>query len=138
MLLEHVDNPVQVLKNARTLLNNNGRIIIQVPNANSFNRQLAKIMGIIEDLHYLPEEQVERYGHKRVYDMNMLVEDIKASGLKIFKKGGLVFKPFTNEQMQLIISGKNKEWKEKFMWALLKLGKRFPLECAVIYTVATK
>lgn len=138
MLLEHVNNPIQILENARSLLNSNGRIIIEVPNANSFNRQLAKIMGIIQDLHYLPEEQIQKYGHKRVYDMNLLMKDIKTSGLKIIKTGGLVFKPFTNQQMQLIIREESKHWKEKFMRALLRMGERFPSECAVIYIVAAK
>lgn len=138
MLLEHVDDPVAVLKNAKNLLKDDGRIIIQVPNANSFNRQIAKHMGLIEDLHELPLEQVEKYGHKRVYDMAMLVGHVEEAGLTPILSGGLVFKPFTNSQMQLICEGYDEEWKTKFLDALNKLGERFPTECAAIYVAATK
>lgn len=138
MILEHVDDPVAVLRNARDLLKDNGRIIIQTPNANSFNRQLAKYMGLIEDLHEVPEEQVVKYGHRRVYDLELLVKDIKLAGLKIIQQGGLVFKPFTNQQMQTIIDGKDEDWKERFLSALAKLGEWFPKECTIIYVVAVK
>jgi 2-polyprenyl-3-methyl-5-hydroxy-6-metoxy-1,4-benzoquinol methylase len=136
MLLEHVDDPVAVLKKAKSLLKNEGRIIIQVPNANSFNRQLAKYMGLIQDLHELPKEQIEKYGHKRVYDIEMLIKDIEGAGLLPILRTGIVFKPFTNAQMQLICDSHDEQWKDLFVKALAKLGERFPFECTTICVVA--
>jgi 2-polyprenyl-3-methyl-5-hydroxy-6-metoxy-1,4-benzoquinol methylase len=138
MLLEHVDSPVAVLKNAKSLLKSDGRIIIQVPNANSFNRQLAKYMGLIQDLHELPKEQIEKYGHKRVYDIKMLIKDIEGAGLVPIHRTGIVLKPFTNAQMQLICNGHEEKWRCRFVDALAKIGERFPLECAIICVVAVK
>lgn len=138
MLLEHVNDPVAVLKNAKKHLKDSGRIIIQAPNANSFNRQLAKYMGLIDDLHQLPQEQIKKYGHKRVYDITLLTEDIKRAGLLPLIKTGVVFKPFTNTQMQLLCKRYSKEWQECFVRALAKMGKRFPLECTILCIVAVK
>lgn len=136
-LLEHVNNPISLLKNSKKLLSKKGRIIIEVPNAYSFNRQLAKYMGLINDEHFLPKEQISFFGHKRVYDIDLLKKHIKSAGLSVVKWGGLVFKPFTNDQMQLIINKKSVRWKNKFMSGLSKIGERFPAECTMLYTAVT-
>ena len=96
-ILEHVDRPIDVLKCAKKHLTDKGRIIIIVPNAWSFNRQIGKEMGLIKELNKVPEEQVKRFGHKRVYDPFTLSADIGEAGLEIIESGGIVFKPFANK-----------------------------------------
>ena len=134
-ILEHVDRPVETLRNAATHLAPRGRIIVQVPNARSFNRQLAKIMGLIGDIHELNQEEIDRFGHQRVYDVDLLGDDIARAGLELVSCEGIVFKPLTNSQMQLICDSHNDEWRDKFVRALAKLGERFPAECTAISVV---
>lgn len=75
-LLEHLDNPVAFLSTFRGCGVKN--IYITVPNAYSFHRQVGLEMGLIDDVHELGPSDYS-IGHKRVYDMRMLQDDIKHS-----------------------------------------------------------
>ena len=136
-ILEHVDCPVAALRTAAAHLASKGRIMVQVPNARSFNRQLAEIMGLINDVHELNQEEIVRFGHQRVYDVDLLASDIEKAGLALVSSEGVVFKPLTNSQMQLICDSHDELWRKKFVCALAKLGERFPAECTTICAVVS-
>ena len=51
-LLEHVDNPIKLLKKANSLLNDNGVIIISTPNIKSFYSKLSKDNWVGFDLPF--------------------------------------------------------------------------------------
>lgn len=135
MLLEHVDNPIVLLKNCKNHLASGGRIIVQVPNANSITRRLGVIMGVIDSIKNITNRERNHFGHQRTYTIDTLQADIVNAGLKVRKVGGILFKPLPNEILGKICKEKGYAWTQKFMDALVKLGEDRPDDCAVIYVV---
>jgi 2-polyprenyl-3-methyl-5-hydroxy-6-metoxy-1,4-benzoquinol methylase len=117
-ILEHVDNPVNILKISKKFLNKNGIIIIDVPNAYSIHRQVGVLMGLLNDEHDLNESD-KSVGHKRVYDFPLLEKDVKKAGLTVKEKSGILIKPFSNKQLNKILTKKGVE-------AFSVLGKKYP------------
>lgn len=134
-ILEHVDNPVVLLRNAALHLEQEGRILVVVPNAWSLNRQLGYEMGLIKDVHELSQSEIDLYGHQRVYDPHLLKQDIISADLHTFNISTFLFKPFTNSQMWEIMKEQSSEWQAKFMKALLTLGYNQKLNGAAILAV---
>lgn len=124
-VLEHVDDPILILKKAKNWLRKKGCIVIVVPNAQSLHRRIGKIMNLISDVHELTKQDF-LVGHKRYYDINMLRDHITKSGLKIQKWGGILLKPLSNPQMESL--------EPKITDALYEIGKELPEYCAEIYT----
>lgn len=133
MLLEHVDDPIILLKNCKRHLKKGGRILAQVPNANSITRRLGILMGIIDNINHISDKERNFYGHQRVYTIRTLEEDCKKAGLKVVEKGGLLFKPLPNKTLLKICKENGKEWTDKFMNALVEFGKDRPEDCADLY-----
>ena len=71
---------------------------INVPNANSFHRVLAKQMGLIKDVCEFSESN-KLYQQHNVYDMEELVECVKLCGFRVIDEGDYFLKPFTHSQM---------------------------------------
>lgn len=135
MLLEHVDNPIVLLKNCKNHLASGGRIIVQVPNANSITRRLGVIMGVINSIKNITDKERNHFGHQRTYTIDTLQADVVSAGLKVRKVGGILFKPLPNEILGKICKEKGYIWTQKFMNALVELGEDRPDDCAVIYVV---
>lgn len=135
MLLEHVDDPIKLLKNCKRHLKRNGRIIAQVPNANSITRRLGVLMGVIDSINNITDKERNFYGHQRVYTLNTLRTDVKKAGLKIVKSGGILYKPLPNETLLDICQKKGKKWTENFLDALIKFGNDKPEDCANLFVV---
>ena len=135
-LLEHVDDPVALLKNCKKMLKPKGRIIAQVPNANSVTRRIGVLMGLIPSLDYISDIERDKYGHKRSYFLYQLIDDFVKAGLKIKKMGGVFYKPLPNRQLGEIYFGKVKEWQDKFLKAMVEFGEDREEECAQIYICA--
>ena len=98
-VLEHVDDPVLVLKHIRNFLTSSGKIFITVPNANSIHRLIGVEMNLLKSKYELNESDIT-VGHQRVYDSTILEKDIEASSLKIFESGGYNLKLVSLEQMK--------------------------------------
>src|SRR6201999_2092727 len=93
-VLEHVEDPVAILRLATPWLAPDGVIVVGVPNADSFHRLAAVKMGLLADVHELNARDHE-VGHRRVYDWDGLRADIAAAGLAVAHMDGGVFKaPF--------------------------------------------
>lgn len=135
MLLEHVDDPIVLLKNCKKHLKKGGRILVQVPNANSVTRRLGVLMGIIDSINHISDKERDYYGHQRVYTLATLEEDCKNAGLKVVEKGGFLFKPLPNEILLKICQEQGDEWRDKFIDALIKFGEDRPEDCANLYIV---
>lgn len=97
-VLEHVDNPVEIIKLMATWLNPNGKIIIVVPNMNSIHRQLAVIMGLQPSLDTLSERDL-LVGHQRVYSISSLSDHIRQGGLIPQQSTGFFLKMLPNSMM---------------------------------------
>ena len=135
MLLEHVDDPIALLKNCKRHLARGGRILIQVPNANSVTRRIGVLMGIIDSINHISDKERNYFGHKRTYTLDTLVADCKKAGLKVVEEGGLLFKPLPNDILGKICNTKGSEWTDKFMDALVTFGEDRPEDCANLFAV---
>lgn len=97
-ILEHVDDPVLVLKHFRKFLTPNGRMFVTVPNAEVLNRRLGNLAGMLPNMQLLSEHDL-LLGHKRYYTVDSLKKDVEESGYEIKRLEGIYLKPLTTEQM---------------------------------------
>jgi 2-polyprenyl-3-methyl-5-hydroxy-6-metoxy-1,4-benzoquinol methylase len=97
-VLEHVDDPIHLLKKMKGWLNENGSVIVIVPNKESIHRQLAVIMGLQNELDSLSNRDL-LVGHQRVYSIDTLSKDFIEAGLIIKEKSGFFLKVLPNSMM---------------------------------------
>lgn len=116
-ILEHVVDPVSLLRRVKGWLTADGIIIITVPNGESVHRRLGLEMGLIQDVTELSEDD-HRIGHRRIYTSTSLGEEVAAAGLKIEHSEGIMFKPLSNTQMF--------DWQDDLLSACYRLGKKMP------------
>lgn len=127
--LEHVKDPIKLLKIIRKWLKKNGRLHIIVPNALSIHRLLGVELKYLKDPYELNRNDIES-GHIKVYDHNILKSEIKSANLKILTCEGVQLKP--NTDIQLVNLG------DKFSKSLNNLSYLFNENCAEIYVCCTK
>lgn len=128
-IIEHLDDPVGVLRKARGWLAPGGRILIAVPNAKSLHRYIGVKLGMLERTDAFNEQDVA-LGHKRVYTPEMLRAHVLEAGLTTIKIGGLMVKPLSNRQIE-------KQWSEDLIEAFFALSEDMPDLCSEIYVVAS-
>jgi len=126
-VLEHLDNPVSVLRKYKKYLKKDGVIIITVPNAKSFHRIAATKMNLLNSIYDLNETDL-RLGHKRVYDLNKLKEDIKEAGLELIAQDGYWLKFLSNKQLM-------EQYNEEVIKAYMEMGREFIENAAEIVAV---
>lgn len=97
-ILEHVDDPVLILRHFRQFLAPGGRMFVTVPNAEVLNRRLGHLAGMLPDMQQLSEHDL-LLGHKRYYTVESLRQDIKQAGYEIVRMEGIYLKPLTTSQM---------------------------------------
>lgn len=97
-ILEHVDDPVRILKHFRSFLAPGGRMFVTVPNAEVLNRRLGHLAGLLPDMQQLSEHDL-LLGHKRYYTVESLQKDIQQAGYEIQRLEGIYLKPLTTSQM---------------------------------------
>jgi len=97
-VLEHVDDPVALLREMKNWITDHGKIIIIVPNKESIHRQLAVVMGLQPKLDTLGARD-KLVGHQRVYSLQTLGEDVVKAGLKVKETTGFFLKTLPNSMM---------------------------------------
>ncbi len=97
-VLEHVDDPVALLRRMRDWLAPDGRLVVVVPNKESLHRQLAVQMGLQPALDTLGARD-RLVGHQRVYSHATLAKDLRAGGFKVTEATGFFLKPLPNSMM---------------------------------------
>ena len=99
--LHEVDDEQALLDAIGRVLSSNGILHVNVPNATSLHRRLARAMGLIGDEHELTARNraLEQY---RIYDRDSLVGLLSSSGFEIESTGGYFMKPFTHSQMETL------------------------------------
>jgi len=133
--LEHVDDPVTVLKRVNHWLTDRGRLFVVVPNANAPSRQVAVQMGLIP--HNSAVTDGERaQGHRRTYSLDTLERDVTDAQLRIAHRGGVFFKPLANYQFDMLIGGE--VISEGYLEGCYRLGMHYPDLCASIYVVCER
>lgn len=97
-VLEHVDDPVDLLQHMQKWIKDDGKIIIIVPNKESLHRQLAVIMGLQTELDTLGARD-KLVGHQRVYSIDTLSKDVLNAKYKINQTTGFFLKSLPNSMM---------------------------------------
>ena len=151
-ILEHVTDPVSVLRHVGTLLKPRGVLIVHVPNAYAINRRLAVLMGTLESCEEISPFDIQVVGHRRSYSMKTLRKDIEQSGLHISHTGGVFYKMLSTPQIDWFlknglweeggfgwgrVGADKRDWKAEFCRASYELGKERPEDCNIIYVCAT-
>lgn len=126
-ILEHVEDPVALLKRVKGWLVPDGKLLLGVPNGNSIHRLVAVKMGLLEHPCQLNSRD-HALGHRRVYTPETFRKDIQAAGLVVESFGGVFFKALSNQQIQ-------DDWSESLIQGFYELGKDFPDIAAEIYAV---
>ncbi|NET09531.1 MAG: class I SAM-dependent methyltransferase [Symploca sp. SIO2B6] len=129
-ILEHLDEPVALLKHSLQWLAPHGRVLVIVPNANSLHRLVGVKMGLLPQKDALNKQDI-LLGHKRVYTPELLRQHIINAGCKIIRLGGIMVKPISNRQIE-------EQWSDELIDAFLSLGDDMPELCSEIYVVAEK
>lgn len=133
--LEHLDDPVVVLKKIRSWLSEKGRLFLVCPNANAASRQLAVKMGLITHNSAVTEGERE-HGHRKTYSLDTLEAEAQAAGFNIVIRGGIFFKPLANFQFDKVI--KEKIIDKSYLDACYELGMIYPDLTASIYVICEK
>jgi 2-polyprenyl-3-methyl-5-hydroxy-6-metoxy-1,4-benzoquinol methylase len=133
--LEHLDDPVSVLKRVNNWLADDGILFLVVPNAYAPSRQIAVKMGLIEHPEAVTQGEYE-HGHRITYSLATLERDARAAGLTIRDKGGVFFKPFANFQFDKLMQ--TDIISQAYLDGCYELGKTYPDLCASIYLLCGK
>ncbi|NYT46282.1 class I SAM-dependent methyltransferase [Alcaligenaceae bacterium] len=152
-ILEHVVDPVLVLQKAASLLQNDGVLLVHVPNAYAVNRRLAVLMGTLTECEELSPFDIQVVGHRRSYSLETLCRDIAKAGLKVNATGGVFYKMLSTPQIDWFlknglweeggfgwgrVGAEPKDWKAEFCRASYELGQQHPEDCNVIYACVTR
>lgn len=129
-VLEHVIDPVAIVKQAATWLDSDGRILAAVPNSRSIHRQAAVMMGLLGFEEELNEADAH-HGHRLVFNPETFRRVFLEAGLDIEMFGGYWMKPLANRQIE-------STWSDEMLDAFMRLGERYPDIAGEIYVIARR
>ncbi len=132
-VLHEVESPVKLIEAAKSIMDEHTVLHINVPNATSFHRRLAKSMGLIDNTKELSGRNV-KFMHYHVFDSEALKQDIVSAGLTAIEGGGYFIKPFTHEQMESVAESVG----AKVLDGLFLLGREMPELASEIYIEAKR
>jgi 2-polyprenyl-3-methyl-5-hydroxy-6-metoxy-1,4-benzoquinol methylase len=130
-VLHEVDDERVVLEALRQLLSTNGRVHVNVPNADSFHRRLARVMGLVADEHELTARN-RALNQQRMFDLASLADLMESAGFLVEATGGYFLKPFTHAQMETL-----EFVTDDILEGLYTLGSELPDLAAEIYVNAS-
>ena len=126
-VLEHVANPAVILKRYRSFLKAGGRCFVGVPNAESLHRRFGKEAGCLDDLFNLGKGDLS-LGHKRLYSVETLTQEMEGCGYRILSKEGIFLKPLTTGQL------KSLDLSQKVLDGMCRVGMEYPeLSAALLF-----
>lgn len=128
-VLEHVVDPISILRMVRQWLTPSGRVFAAVPNSRSLHRQAAVIMGLLPTAESMSPADLH-HGHRRIYNPETLQNHFSQAGFNIELFGGYWIKPVSNQQIE-------QSWTPQMVDAFMELGERYPEIAAEIYVIAT-
>lgn len=135
-VLEHVDNPLVVLKRInQEWLSEKGRLFLVCPNANAPSRQIAVKMGLISHPTAVTVAE-KKHGHRRTYTLDTMEKDAKSAGLKVVHRSGIFFKALANFQWDKLL--KTDIISPEYLEGCYELGKQYPDLCSSIFLLCKK
>jgi SAM-dependent methyltransferase len=130
-LLHEVADQRALLASIRAVMDGSSRLHVNVPNALSLHRRLAKAMGLIDQFEQFGERNIRLQQH-RVYSLETLRDDLYLAGLSPVNDGGIFMKPFTHAQMAAVVGLLGQE----ILPGLAVLGQELPELASEIYVDA--
>ncbi|MFZ5632083.1 MAG: class I SAM-dependent methyltransferase [Bacillota bacterium] len=118
-ILEHVDDPGEILRRFRKFLRPNGRLFVAVPNAKSLHRRIGFAAGLLPDMYQLSEYDIA-VGHKRYFDLESISALIQQSGYRITRTEGIFLKPMTTNQIKAL------NMSREVLRGMLEVGMEYP------------
>jgi SAM-dependent methyltransferase len=118
-IMEHIDNPFEILMRFKKFLAPGGKIFVTVPNAEVLNRRLGNLAGLLPDMFVLSDHDLS-LGHKRYYSIDSLTKEIENAGYIVDRIEGVYLKPFTTKQMISL------NFDKKIINALCEIGIQYP------------
>jgi len=128
-VLEHVEDPVDILKRARGWLKPGACIFAAVPNARSLHRQAAVIMGLLSREDEMNDLD-RHHGHRRVFNPESFRSAFTQAGLRVDVFGGYFLKPISNGQIE-------SSWTPPMIEAFMQMGERYPDIAGENYVLAS-
>jgi len=135
-VLEHLDNPVEVLKRINDeWLEEDGYFFLVCPNANAPSRQIAVKMGLItHNCAVTPSEKM--HGHRVTYSLDTLERDAKKAGLNVVFRTGIFFKALANFQWDRLLQ--TDIISKEYLDGCFDLGHQYPDLCSSIFLLCQK
>jgi trans-aconitate methyltransferase len=131
-ILEHVDDPLMILRRYRNFLAPGGKMFLAVPNAEVLNRRLGQLAGLLDDVTTLSENDL-LLGHKRYYTVESLEAEIEQAGCGVDRLEGIYLKPFTTRQIVSL------QLDRKVIDALCTVGIGYPeLSCGLLAEISIR
>lgn len=128
-VLEHVENPRDILARYRKFLKPDGLIFVTVPNAESMHRRVGKAAGLLPDLFALGEGD-RQLGHRQLFSVASMDGLLADCGFETVKTEGLFFKPFTTGQIEQL------DLAPAILDGLMSVGVAYPELCCAFMTHA--
>jgi len=129
-LLHEVANADALLRATATLCSPATIVHVNVPNAWSFHRLLAREMGLIGDLKERSEIQ-QQMQQSRTFDLETLSKLVADNGFDVVDHGTFFIKPFTHAQMSVLQA--NGLLSDRMLDGLYGLSAAFPDNGSEIY-----
>lgn len=133
--LEHIDDPILVLRRINGWLSDRGKLFVVVPNANAPSRQIAVKMGLLSHNAVVTDAEF-KHGHRCTYTFDTLERDVRAGGLVPVHRSGVFFKTLANYQFDRLLGGDIVT--NQYLEGCYQLGMQYPDLCASIYLVCSK
>ena len=135
-VLEHIDDPVQVLKKINNeWLSDKGLFFLVCPNANAPSRQIAVKMGLISHNSAVTPAEAE-HGHRITYSLDTLEKDVRLAGLEVVYRSGIFFKALANFQWDRLLN--TDIISDAYLQGCYELGMQYPDLCSSVYLVCRK
>ena len=134
-LMHEIENPRLMLDSISKLCSRDTVVHINVPNAKSIHRLVAKETGMISDIYEMGETGKELQRH-RMYDMDSLILEMNNAGYRVIDKGSYFMKPLTQFQLQKCLDEGIVD--EKVIEGFCKVVRYIPEYGAELYVNASK
>ncbi len=118
-VLEHVNDPEEILGRYRAFLAPGGSLFVAVPNCEALNKRLGYEAGLIDNLETLTDAD-HLLGHQRVFNLKSLTELGRSQGFTIGAVEGIFLKPIATQQILKL------ELSPPILEAMLKVGVHYP------------
>ena len=122
-LLHEVENSHIMLNGIWNVCNKDTIVHLNVPNAHSIHRILAKESGLIDDVCDFSDRNLILQ-QNRVYDMESLILEIEDAGFQVLDKGSYFVKFFSHKQMWKLL--KDEIIDERILDGMYKLTDYMP------------